>query len=198
KRVLKDFELAAIWNGCRDDDFGRIIRLLILTGQRMREVGGMAWTELTEEPKWVLPASRTKNKRDHELILPAAAWAIIAKVAQRDNPHLFGRSKLGFTAYSDGKLLLDQRLVDQRLAPWTIHDIRRTVATGMANIGIQPHIIETVLNHVSGHKAGVAGTYNRSPYEREVKNALAIWADHVASITSGEERKILQCPAETG
>jgi hypothetical protein len=70
------------------------------------------------------------------------------------------------------------------------------VATGMADLGIQPHIIEAVLNHVSGHKAGVAGIYNRSSYEREVRNALAVWSEHVAAIVSGEERKILQFPAE--
>jgi hypothetical protein len=68
------------------------------------------------------------------------------------------------------------------------------------DIGIQPHIIEQILNHQSGHKAGVAGVYNRSAYIREIKNALAVWADHVVSIVSGEERKILQFPAssETG
>jgi len=89
---------------------------------------------------------------------------------------------------------LDQRC---QIAPWRLHDLRRTAATRMADIGVQPHIIEAVLNHISGHKAGVAGVYNRSAYTREVKNALAIWADHVASIVSGEERKIIQFPAET-
>jgi hypothetical protein len=80
---------------------------------------------------------------------------------------------------------------------WTVHDLRRTAATGM-DIGIQPHIIEAVLNHVSGHKAGVAGIYNRSSYEREVKTALAVWADHVASIVSGEERKTIAFPSRAG
>jgi len=188
-RVLDDSELAAVWNACRDDDFGRIIRLLILSGQRMREVGGMAWAELDDDnAKWSIPGDRTKNKRDHELILPAAAWAIIAKVPRRTNPNLFGRSKRGFAGYPDGKALLDQRC---KLAHWTIHDIRRTVATGMADLGIQPHIIEQVLNHQSGHKRGVAGIYNRSSYQREVKTALALWSDHITSITSGEESKII-------
>jgi integrase len=175
----------------------------------MREVGGMTWAELAEKPKWILPASRTKNKRDHKLILPPAAWAIIAKVAQRDKPHLFGRSEYGFTAYSDGKALLDQRLLDQGLAPWTIHDIRRTVATKLAEspnkedpkksgLGVKPHVVEALLNHISGHKAGVAGIYNRASYLPEVKIALARWAEYVASIVSGEERKIIQFPAESG
>jgi integrase len=93
-------------------------------------------------------------------------------------------------------MALDSRC--QIATPWRLHDLRRTVATRMADIGVQPHIIEAVLNHISGHKAGVAGIYNRSSYQREVKNALAIWADHVASIVGGGERKILQFPAETG
>jgi hypothetical protein len=68
----------------------------------------------------------------------------------------------------------------------------------MAELGIQPHIIEAVLNHVSGHKAGVAGIYNRSSYEREVRNALALWAEHIISITTGEQRKVISFPHEQG
>jgi len=100
---------------------------------------------------------------------------------------LFGR-KHGFTSWSTCKQTLDRRA---KATGWTVHDLRRTAATRMADIGVQPHIIEAVLNHVSGHKRGVAGTYNRSPYEREVKNALAIWADHVAGIISGEKSKVI-------
>jgi hypothetical protein len=81
--------------------------------------------------------------------------------------------------------------------PWRLHDIRRTVATGMADIGVAPHVIEAALNHISGHKAGVAGVYNRSSYEREVRVALARWADHIEAIVEGTERKVvaLQRPA---
>jgi len=68
---------------------------------------------------------------------------------------------------------------------WRVHDIRRTVATRMADLGVQPHVIEAVLNHQSGHRAGVAGIYNRSRYEREVRAALALWADHVHSVVTG-------------
>ena len=78
--------------------------------------------------------------------------------------------------------------LDERTGPmkhWVIHDLRRTVATGMADIGIQPHIIEAVLNHVSGHKAGVAGIYNRASYEKEKRTALVMWADHVMATVEG-------------
>ena len=69
--------------------------------------------------------------------------------------------------------------------PWRVHDIRRSVATGMADIGIEPHVIEEILNHRSGHRRGVAGVYNRSPYEKAVRLALARWADHVLALVEG-------------
>ena len=191
-RILTDMELAKIWNACQDDDHGRIVKLLMLTGQRMREVGAMSWSEL-QPPKWKLPAARTKNKRDHELTLPPAAWEIIEQVKPRPG-YLFGR-KAGFTNWDHAKKVLDQR---SGVIGWTIHDLRRTCATGMAELGVQPHIIEAVLNHISGHKAGVAGIYNRSSYEREVRNALALWADHINSITQQTERKIIPISRVSG
>ena len=193
-RVLDDSELTKVWNACADDDYGRSIRLLILTGQRLREVGEMTWSELDRDTgKWRIPGSRTKNGRDHELTLSGMAWAIIDTVPRRDwNDHLFGRSSRGYTGWSFGKVLLDQKV---KIPPWVVHDLRRSVATGLANLGVQPHVIEALLNHVSGHKRGVAGVYNRSIYERETRNALALWAEHIHAITTGTERRILQFPA---
>jgi integrase len=199
ERVLSEAELAALWRACGDDDYGRIVRLLLLTGCRRQEVGGMAWDELDlDRSTWVIPANRTKNGRQHTLLLPQAAIEIIAAV-----PHMVGRAQLfgeraesGFTEWSLGKRELDARLGGQ-VAEWRVHDLRRTVATGMANVGIQPHIIEAVLNHFSGHRAGVAGVYNRSPYEKEVKAALALWADHIRTLVEGGERKVLAFPQDT-
>jgi integrase len=195
-RVLKDGELARVWSACQDDDYGRIVRLLILTGARRDEIGGMAWSELdTESRTWTLPAERAKNHRSLKLPLPDLAWDIIEAVEQRAfNNHLFGIGKNGFNNWFATKEALHQR---SGVKGWTVHDLRRSAATGMADLGIQPHIIEAVLNHVSGHKAGVAGVYNRSAYSREVKIALVRWAEYVANIAGGEERKILQFPAET-
>jgi integrase len=102
---------------------------------------------------------------------------------------LFGVRAAGYTTWGLSKASLDRALGDT-VAPWTLHDLRRTVTTRMADIGIQPHVIEQVLNHVSGHKGGVAGIYNRSSYANEVRTALALWADHVQAI-AGDERKIL-------
>jgi hypothetical protein len=78
--------------------------------------------------------------------------------------------------------------------PWRLHDIRRSVATRMADLGVMPHVIEAVLNHHSGHRGGVGGIYNRSNYEREVRAALALWADHIRSVVDGGERKVLLLP----
>ena len=192
ERVLSDDELRKIWLACEDDDYGRIIRLLILTGCRRGEVGDMRWSEI-DGGKWTIPSVRSKNGRAHALPVLSAMGTIldaVPKMATRDA--LFGqRSRGGFTAWSwkDCKPALDRR---SGVSAWTVHDIRRSVATRMADIGIQPHIIEAVLNHQSGHKGGVAGIYNRSSYEREVRNALALWSDHVrALVAGGESKKIL-------
>jgi integrase len=192
ERALSDAEIAALWRACSDDALGKVVKLLLLSGARRAEVCGMRWSELDMETGlWRLPGERTKNKRAHTLPLPPLALDIIATVPRvlgRD--HLFGeRSERGFT-YWETKRDLDARLGDT-VKPWRAHDLRRTAATGMADIGVQPHVIEAVLNHVSGHKAGVAGIYNRSSYEREVKNALALWADHVRTLVEGGERKVI-------
>ena len=100
----------------------------------------------------------------------------------------------GYTAWGRGKDALDAR---SGVSAWTVHDIRRTVATRMADLGVQPHIIEQILNHRSGHKAGPAGIYNRSNYEREVRAALALWEDHVRSLVASGERKVIpMAPAQ--
>lgn len=191
-RVLSDAEIVAVWNACDgNDDYDRIVRLLILTGCRRQEVGGTAWSELDADTgKWIIPKERTKNKQPHMLPLPAAAWGIINDVpSHRD--HLFGTHHgVGFTDWHRAKVTLDAKL-DGAVGEWRLHDLRRTVATGMANIGILPHVIEEILNHKSGHKAGVAGIYNRASYEKEKRAALVLWADHVQALASGAPRKIL-------
>jgi integrase len=192
-RVLTDAELASVWRACEEDEHGRILRLLALTGCRRQEVGGMRWSELdAERGAWTMPPSRTKNKREHALPLPSAAWDIISTVPRMANrDHLFGlRAESGFVCWGAAKADLDAKLGDS-VAPWTLHDLRRTVATRMADLGVQPHAIEEILNHRSGHKAGIAGIYNRSSYEREVKAALLIWADHVRALAEGGDRKII-------
>jgi integrase len=196
-RVLSNPELTAIWTAATDGlgDFGKIIQLLILTGARRQEIGGMRWPELDDNARtWTIPAARSKNGKAHALPLPPAAWDIIKSVPLRvGRDQLFGeKSRGGFCSWHVFKKPLDAK---SGTTGWVIHDLRRTVATRLADIGVQPHIIEQILNHQSGHKRGPAGIYNRSSYEREVRAALALWADHVSALVTGEERKVLFAPA---
>jgi len=193
-RVLSDAELAAIWRACGDDDYGKILKLLALTGCRREEIGGVRWSEIDlDKATLSLPKERVKNAHAHAVPLSPLALQIVESVPRRmDRDHLFGdRSPVGFTRWAKFKEQLDTR---SSVAEWTVHDVRRTVATRMADLGVLPHVIEAALNHRSGHRRGVAGVYNRSPYERDVKTALALWADHIQSITSGGERKIVSFP----
>jgi len=108
------------------------------------------------------------------------ALAILKRQPPRNASNLlFGER--GFNVFGRAKQELDQRL---HIAPWRLHDLRRTCATQMAELGVQPWYVEAVLNHQSGHKQGVAGTYNRARYADEMRSALQRWADYVDKITS--------------
>jgi integrase len=183
ERVLKDAELAAVWKVCRDDDFGRIVKLLILTGQRLNEVAGMQWSELDRAGAlWTIPAARMKNKRPHEVPLSKAAMEILAEAPERAGRDLvFGDGDGAFSGFSKAKASLDKRVGDAA-SDWRLHDLRRTAATGMASLGTLPHVIEAVLSHVSGFRASVAGTYNRAEYRPEKREALDRWATYVRSL----------------
>jgi integrase len=197
ERVLDNDELAAVWRASGDDDYGRIVRLLILCGSRRAEVGGLAWSELDlDSGIWILPATRSKNGRSHALPIMPMMRAILDQVPRRaTRDQLFGaRGAGGYADWTMGKRGIDQR---SGVTDWTLHDLRRTAATRMADIGIAPHIIEEILNHQSGHRRGVAGVYNRSRYEREVRAVLAVWHDHVRAIAAGGARKVLPWPQTT-
>jgi integrase len=194
-RVLSDQELADIWKACQADDYGRIIRLAMLTGSRRSEVAGIVETEIDLSRRmWTLPAERSKNNRAHEISLSDPALEILRGVPRREGRELlFGEGSGPFSGWSGAKEKLDERIAaarKQRRKPappaWVLHDIRRTVATRMADLGIAPHIVEACLNHVSGHKGGVAGIYNRAVYQKEKKQALDIWAAHVEAIVAGK------------
>ena len=162
-RVLSDTELAAVWYNAPDSDYGRIVRLLMLTGQRRDEIGSLHWSEVDTDAKTItLPGSRTKNGREHVVPLSTDALAIITATSQPEGREkVFGVGDGGFSGWSKAKAALDEKL-GKSVSAWTLHDLRRTAATRMADSGVQPHVIEAVLNHVSGHKGGVAGVYNRA------------------------------------
>jgi integrase len=184
-RVLSEAELATIWKACGDDDFGRIVRLLILTGQRVAEIAELRWDEI-EADQITLAPDRVKNKRAHTIPLTPSAHELLGPRSNR--AHIFGRSDTGYRGHGNAKLRLDERL---DIPAWRIHDIRRSVATHMAELGVQPHVIEAVLNHVSGHKAGLAGIYNRASYGKEKRDALTMWAEHVTAIVEGHAASVV-------
>jgi integrase len=193
--VLRDAEVAAIWKACRDDDYGRIVRLLILTGQRRDEVGSMRWEEISlEQAIWSIPRERTKNGLPHDVPLSDAALEILRSAPHRDGrSFVFGDGVGGFQGWSSAKSALDSRIAKtgMRVRPWRLHDLRRTAATRLGELGTLPHVVEAILNHISGHKAGVAGVYNRATYAKEKRSALNAWAEHLLRcvLESDEERK---------
>jgi integrase len=181
-RVLSGAELRTIWRALEDDDYGVVVKLLALTGQRANEIAGLCWSEVDFRQELIsLPGARTKNGRPHDIPMADTVRALLkSRHKEGDRDLIFGRGDGPFSGWSKAKAALDERAAP--LKHWVIHDLRRSVATGMADIGIQPHIIEAVLNHVSGHKGGVAGIYNRATYAKEKAEALARWDAHVASI----------------
>jgi integrase len=196
-RVLNGDELKAIWAATNlDDDFSRIVRLLILTACRRNEIGGLEWSEIDfDTGTLTISGRRTKNGRALQLKLPATAMNILRAVPRRDGSVcLFGKPTKGLSSWSHGMQLLQARMAaaGTSLPHWTLHDLRRSVATRMAEeLNIQPHIIEALLNHVSGHKRGVAGIYNRASYGREIAVALQLWAEHLSALIESRKRKIV-------
>lgn len=186
ERVLLDDELVAIWKAADPEtDYGRIVRLLMLTGQRRDEIADLRLDEIAaletpEKAQIELPASRTKNSRPHDVPLSAPAIAILEAIkVEHGREYLFGRGEGGYSGFSRAKERLDEAC---GVKDWTLHDLRRTMATRMADLGVEPHVIEAVLNHVSGHKSGVAGVYNRSTYSTQKRAALETWAGHLQSM----------------
>ena len=179
ERVLSDVELVAIWNAAPASDYGRIVRLLMLTGQRRDEIAAMSRSEV-EGNTLALPGQRTKNSRPHDVPLSVQSLAVLEEQPGRAGRELvFGEGKGGFSGFSKAKEQLDGT---SKVTNWTLHDLRRTMATRMADLGVAPHVIEAVLNHVSGHKAGVAGIYNRSTYSIEKRAALDLWGTQIQTL----------------
>jgi integrase len=192
ERVLSDDEIRVLWNACRDDDFGRIVQLLLLSGCRREEIGGLKWSEVNFDTGiMTIPGTRTKNRRTLELPLPGSAIEILGSVP-RNGEFVFGRREgTSYSGWSAGKLRLDSRIVmttGKPLAPWTLHDLRRTMRTGLGRIGVAPHIAELAINHVRG---GVEAIYDRYRYQREIAAALARWADHVLALAEGRESNVV-------
>lgn len=195
-RVLSDQELARVWRASAGAGklFGPIVRLLIATGQRREEVSALDWSEIDRDSQlWTLPKERSKNGIAHLIPLNVCAAGVLSEISgsSKDWP----RSGLVFAtsggkryiAHSKGKQQIDRALSSDDssvMAAWRLHDLRRTLATGFQKLGVRFEVTEAVLNHRSGSKAGVAGTYQRHDWLPEKRLALDQWAKHILSISA--------------
>jgi integrase len=193
-RTLTSVELVAVWRACENGaDFDHIVRLLILLGNRRSEIGGIRWSEIDlGAGVWSLPAARAKNKRGMAVPLPPAALAVITAVPRREgrDPLFGGHAGRGFTAWTKCKQALDGRLGDS-VAPFRLHDLRRSCASGMQRLGVRVEVIERALNHVSGSYRGIVGVYQRDPMIDETRAAFMRWSEHVLALVEGREDKVV-------
>src|SRR5262245_37902688 len=197
-RTLSEPELAQVWNACGNDDFGCIVKLLILTGQRKTEIGDLRWSEIDMDERLIkLSPARCKNGKSmikrkiafHVVPLSAEAIAIIEAVPRGTSDFVFGRFGTGFKGFALAKKALDTRIAagaGKPLAQWVVHEIRHAVTTHLVESRrdapgekpysfCAPHIAEAITNHLSGHKAGIGGKYNHATYLEEKREALDLW-----------------------
>jgi integrase len=181
-RVLDDQELARVILAARKigGPYGSIVELLALTGQRREEVAGLTWQELDLDQRiWTIPNSRTKNGKAHVVHLSEQSMAALQRSNQSE-PFVF--SLLGtkpFQEFSRAKSLLDEL---SGVSEWRLHDLRRTCVSGMARLGVSPHVADKILNHQSGTISGVAAVYQRHEFLAERRSALDLWGVHFGQL----------------
>jgi integrase len=211
-RALTDHEIRLFWAGCDKLGwpFGPMFKLLLLTAQRRDEVGSMEWSEVAlDKGLWTIPRQKAKNDRAHEVQLSKLAAEIInesPKISRlkangegsEPSPYVFTTNgERPVSGFSKAKVRLDGHLLQllraeskqagtdpatAKIEGWILHDLRRTAATGMARLNIVPHVVDRILNHVSGTIRGVAAVYNRHAYLEERGAALESWGRHVESL----------------
>ncbi len=180
-RVLSDEELSEVLRAAREIEvpFGSIVEMLALTGQRRDEVGRMAWVDLDlEKGLWVVSGEHAKNGKPHTVHLSDPALELLAQIPQTGNLVFSGDGTTLFQGYSKAKARLDRI---SGVSGWTLHDLRRTVVSGMAPLGVAPHVADKILNHQSGAISGVAAVYQRHEFLNERERALELWGDHLQS-----------------
>jgi integrase len=189
-RALSDEELARIIVAARQigDPYGGIVELLALTGQRREEVARAVWDEIDlTERVWTLSGERTKNGKPHTVHLSDQANLILSR-RRNSTPFIFDTWEVGckpFNQFSFGKRKLDKL---SGVVNWRIHDLRRTCVSGMARLGVPPHVADKILNHQAGTISGVAAVYQRHDFLAERRDALDRWGAHVAMIINAATR----------
>jgi integrase len=188
-RVLTDDEIVGVWRAADEWPFGHIYRLLLLTGSRRGEIGDLKWAEIAgEEIK--LEGARTKSGTPHLIPLSKPARKLVKELPRiAGTDAVFGGSKVA-GVWDRAKARLDAKIegmTGKPLPPWRIHDLPRTVATGLQKLGVNLQVIEAVLGHVSGSRSGVVGTYQRHSFDKEKAAALEAWGAHVVSLVEGKK-----------
>jgi integrase len=190
ERIVLDDEINRIWAGTEGPGpFNGIVRMLMLTGQRREEVAGMTWDELAPDfSAWTIPASRAKNGVAHVVPLSPQAQSVLRaassfkREADGSRDLVFPGESGVFSGWSKSKARLDGL---SAVNGWTLHDLRRTTATGLQKLGVRLEVTESVLNHVSGSRAGIVGVYQRHDWAEEKRAALNAWGEHMAAIAEG-------------
>jgi integrase len=192
-RVLSDTELAYVWKCAGPYPYGPMVKLLILTGCRRQEAAGMSWHEV-EGDTWTIPGARAKNGKPHRIPLTAQALELLAGLPRMEgSDFVFSASGRGpFSDFSGAKAELVGRIAEaaardgRKLAPFVLHDLRRSTASGLARAGIQPIVISALLNHAPARLLGITAVYARHDYASERRRALEMWARHLERVVAGE------------
>jgi integrase len=191
-RVLSAAEIVKFWRATDSvlPPYGAALKLLLLTGCRREECAGMRrQSELSDDlSTWTIPGARTKNGKPHVVPLPPLARKIIAAIPAAGDLVFTTNGSVPISGWGRVKRRLDKAM---KVPAWVIHDLRRSFVTGLAELGVQPHVIELCVNHTSGARGGVAGVYNRSELMPERKAALERWAEHVAGLAAGRTAKVV-------
>jgi len=201
-RVLTDEELRLAWRAAEQVGWpmGSAIQLLVLTAARREEIGALEWREIDKLRNEIrLEGRRTRNGEAHTIPLSVPARALLDAVPRMANS-AFVFTTTGETAisgWSRAKDRVDRLMFEQaqtqarqgeedtgkvRIEPWRIHDLRRTIATRMEGLGIRLQVVEALLGHTAGSRAGVVGIYQQHTYEEEKRSAIEKWAEHIANI----------------
>jgi integrase len=189
-RVLTNDEIVLFWKATEQvsQPFGPLLRLLLLTGCRLNEIAMARRSELSDDEEVLtIPAERSKNHRAHAIFLSPLAREQLASVYTVGDLIFTTNGITPVSGWSKMKRRLDEEM---GIPPWRLHDIRRTVASGLASLGIQLPVIERTLNHVSGSFGGIVGVYQRHEFKEEQEAAFERWADHIEGLVTGRKTKV--------
>ncbi|OYD03747.1 site-specific integrase [Rhizobium sp. N4311] len=219
ERVLADAEIRLLWKACNNVGwpFGSLVKLLLLTAQRRKEVANAERKEFDvvgNDQIWIIPRTRTKNKKEHYVPLAAVVLEAINEIPETKSIYLLSTTETTpVSGFSKGKKAIDAEMLKiareevkklgeepeaVSIERWTLHDLRRTAASGMARLGVPVHVVEAVINHRSGSIKGVAAVYNRYDYAEEKRAALIAWANHVMELTAGSVDALTPLPQISG